>query len=128
MSKSIRELLKKNKQFTVNGSIWIECNGELFFGPGPVELLEIINETGSINQAEKQPAMVYFHPWEIDPQQPQIAASRRSTLRHYTNLSTTEMKIIQLLRDFRFTTITGACHQLRSYNSGDRPGAMVASA
>ena len=65
MSKSIRELLKKNKQFTVNGSIWIECNGERFFGPGPVELLELINETGSINQAAKQMEMSYKKAWQI---------------------------------------------------------------
>ena len=65
MSKSIRELFKKNKRFTVNGSIWIECNGERFFGPGPVELLELINETGSINRAAKQMEMSYKKAWEI---------------------------------------------------------------
>ena len=65
MSKSIRELLKKNKQFTVNGSIWIECNGERFFGPGPVELLELINDTGSINRAAKKMEMSYKKAWEI---------------------------------------------------------------
>src|SRR6185295_5898049 len=65
MSKSIRETLKKNKKFTVNGSIWIECNGERFFGPGPVELLELINNTGSINKAAKQMKMSYKKAWEI---------------------------------------------------------------
>lgn len=65
MSKSIRGLLKKNKQFTVNGSIWIECNGERFFGPGPLELLGLINDTGSINQAAKQMEMSYKKAWEI---------------------------------------------------------------
>ena len=65
MSKSIRELLKKNKHFTVKGSIWIECNGERFFGPGPVELLELINDKGSINQAAKQMKMSYKKAWEI---------------------------------------------------------------
>jgi molybdate transport system regulatory protein len=65
MSKSIRGILKKNKNFTVNGSIWIECNGERFFGPGPVELLELINDTGSISQATKQMEMSYKKAWEI---------------------------------------------------------------
>ena len=65
MSKSIRGILKKNKNFTVNGSIWIECNGKRFFGPGPVELLERIHETGSINQAAKQMQMSYKKAWEI---------------------------------------------------------------
>ena len=65
MSKSVRGILKKNKNFTVNGSIWIECNGKRFFGPGPVELLERIHETGSINQAAKQMEMSYKKAWEI---------------------------------------------------------------
>jgi molybdate transport system regulatory protein len=65
MSKSIKGILKKNKSFAVNGSIWIECNGDRFFGPGPVELLERISETGSINQAAKQMQMSYKKAWEI---------------------------------------------------------------
>lgn len=65
MSKSPKGLFKKNKVFTVKGSIWIDCDGEKFFGPGPVELLERINETGSINQAAKQMQMSYKKAWEI---------------------------------------------------------------
>jgi molybdate transport system regulatory protein len=65
MSKSIRGILKKNKNVVVKGSIWIECNGERFFGPGPAELLERINKTGSINQAAKQMQMSYKKAWEI---------------------------------------------------------------
>ena len=60
-----------------------------------------------INQEEKQPAMVYFHPWEIDPGQPRVAVPLRSRLRHYTNLRVMERKIERLLRDFRFTTLSG---------------------
>ena len=65
MSNSIRELLKKNKKFTVNGSIWIECDGERFFGPGPAELLDLINSTGSINKAAKKMEMSYKKAWRI---------------------------------------------------------------
>jgi molybdate transport system regulatory protein len=65
MTRSIRGILKKNKSFTVNGSLWIECNGKKFFGPGPVELLERIHETGSISQAAKQMEMSYKKAWEI---------------------------------------------------------------
>ena len=37
--------------------------------------------------AEGQPAMFYFHPWEIDPGQPRVAdAPLRSKLRHYSRL------------------------------------------
>jgi len=65
MSKSIRAALKRNKKFTVNGSIWIACDGERFFGPGPVELLELIDDTGSISKAARQMQMSYKKAWEI---------------------------------------------------------------
>ena len=65
MAKSPKSILKKNKTFSVKGSLWIECDGERFFGPGPVELLERINDTGSINQAAKQMQMSYKKAWEI---------------------------------------------------------------
>lgn len=53
-----------------------------------------------LNEIERQPAMVYLHPWEIDPDQPRIAASLRSRVRHYQNLQSTEVKCRQLLDDF----------------------------
>lgn len=65
MTKSIRSVLDKNSCFAVNGSIWIECNGERFFGPGPVELLERISDSGSISQAAKQMNMSYKKAWEM---------------------------------------------------------------
>ena len=55
-----------------------------------------------LNKREKQPAIVYFHPWEIDPEQPRIRASWRSRLRHYTALSRMESKLQHLLSDFSF--------------------------
>ena len=53
-----------------------------------------------INQIEQQPAMVYLHPWEIDPGQPRISSSWKSRFRHYQNLESTESKCRQLLKDF----------------------------
>ena len=50
---------------TVNGSLWLESGGGRFFGPGPVELLEYIELTGSINQAAKKMSMSYKKAWEI---------------------------------------------------------------
>ncbi len=68
-----------------------------------------------INEVEQQPAMVYFHPWEIDPDQPVIQAGIRSTLRHYTNLKSMVGKIERLLKDFEFTTVSDACMQHQAY-------------
>jgi molybdate transport system regulatory protein len=64
MKKQIKNILNKGK-FTVNGSLWIEGDGTRFFGPGPVELLQLIQETGSINQAARKMGMSYKKAWEI---------------------------------------------------------------
>jgi polysaccharide deacetylase family protein (PEP-CTERM system associated) len=79
-----------------------------------------------INEVHRQPAMVYFHPWEIDPEQPGIRAGRRSILRHYTNLSTMEGKIERLLHDFEFTTLSEACTLHAAYQSGNVARALAA--
>jgi molybdate transport system regulatory protein len=57
--------LSKKSNYKVTGSLWIECDGERFFGPGRVELLERIEETGSINKAAKQMGMSYKKAWEM---------------------------------------------------------------
>ncbi len=54
-----------------------------------------------VNRHEGHPAIFYFHPWEIDPDQPRIAnAGWKSRLRHYTNLAGMEADLDRLLRDF----------------------------
>jgi molybdate transport system regulatory protein len=60
-----KSFLRKKSNYKVTGSLWIECNGERFFGPGRVELLERIEETGSINKAAKQMNMSYKKAWEM---------------------------------------------------------------
>jgi len=65
-----------------------------------------------INEREGQPAMVYFHPWEIDPHQPRISGPLKSRLRHYTNLSGMQRKIERLIQDFRFSTVSDALSPL----------------
>lgn len=59
----------------------------------------------SINSQEKQPVVVYFHPWEIDPMQPRIRAGFKSRFRHYLNLPRMELKIRYLLNNLRFSTV-----------------------
>ncbi len=70
-----------------------------------------------INEKEGQPFMVYFHPWELDKDQPRVKTGVRSSIRHYTNLSTMEFKLKRLLRDFRFTTLSRVCRNLDSFTS-----------
>jgi polysaccharide deacetylase family protein (PEP-CTERM system associated) len=60
----------------------------------------------SINRREQQPAVLYFHPWEIDPGQPRIGhAGVKSRFRHYLNLDKTEGKLAYLYRNLRFGTM-----------------------
>ncbi|MEF8722888.1 MAG: XrtA system polysaccharide deacetylase [Candidatus Accumulibacter delftensis] len=54
-----------------------------------------------VNQRDQQPAIFYFHPWEIDAEQPRIAGiSTKTRFRHYVNLQYTEARIRRLLGDF----------------------------
>lgn len=55
---------------------------------------------------EQQPYSFYFHPWEIDPEQPRVTgASVKSRLRHYLNLSRMEAKVVRLLEDYQWDTM-----------------------
>lgn len=55
---------------------------------------------GRVNGSEARPAIFYFHPWEIDPDQPRVAkAPLKSRLRHYSKLSEMEAKLLRLLKE-----------------------------
>ena len=54
-----------------------------------------------VNHVDHQPAIFYFHPWEIDPDQPRVPGiDARTRFRHYVNLHRTERRLRQLLFDF----------------------------
>ena len=54
-----------------------------------------------VNRRDGRPAVFYFHPWEIDPDQPRVpGAPLRSRLRHYTNLERMASKLRDLVREF----------------------------
>lgn len=59
-----------------------------------------------LNRVENRPAVFYIHPWEVDPDQPRIKSSRLSEFRHYRNLGETQGRLIQLLKDFQFGSIS----------------------
>jgi polysaccharide deacetylase family protein (PEP-CTERM system associated) len=50
----------------------------------------------------EQRLVVYFHPWEIDPEQPRIQAKLRSRVRHYTNLNRMQARLERLLHTYSF--------------------------
>lgn len=56
-----------------------------------------------VNRIDQRPAIFYFHPWEIDPEQPRVpGTSLKTRFRHYVNLDKTEGRLDRLLGDFRW--------------------------
>jgi len=78
-------------------------------GGGYLRLLPYAVTRWAVNRLnrEGQAAIVYLHPWEIDPDQPRVAAATMKTrFRHYVNLHRTEARLGRLLGDFRWDTMS----------------------
>ena len=74
-------------------------------GGGFFRLLPYVYSRWAVRQvnAEARPGIIYFHPWEIDPDQPRVAnAPLKSKLRHYTRLEAMAGKLRRLIADFRW--------------------------
>ncbi len=72
-----------------------QATGGGFFRLLPAALTDL-----AVHQVNRdgQPAMFYFHPWEIDPDQPRVAnAPLRSRMRHYSRLGAMAGKLRGLL-------------------------------
>src|SRR5262245_359321 len=55
-----------------------------------------------VNRREGRGLMFYFHPWELDPDQPRPRMPWSHSFRHYVNLSREEGKLRRLLQEFTF--------------------------
>jgi polysaccharide deacetylase family protein (PEP-CTERM system associated) len=56
-----------------------------------------------VNEQDRESAIFYFHPWEIDAGQPRVAGiDRKTRFRHYVNIPRMESKLGTLLADFRW--------------------------
>jgi polysaccharide deacetylase family protein (PEP-CTERM system associated) len=67
----------------------------------------IRNSIKRINQ-EGRPAIIYLHPWELDPDLPRIKIGLFKALRHYGNLGLTEERLCRLLEEFSFGPLSEA--------------------
>ena len=72
----------------------------------------------SINRRDMQAFIFYLHPWEIDPAQPRLAASRLSQYRHDPNLEKCERRLRRLLGAFPFGTAKDSLVQLGLLSTG----------
>ncbi|KGJ95963.1 XrtA system polysaccharide deacetylase [Thalassotalea sp. ND16A] len=79
-------------------------------GGGYFRLLPLWLSLASINaflKRENMPYVFYFHPWEIDPEQPRFASAPiKSKFRHYSNLAKMENKLINLLSQHRWRSLS----------------------
>ena len=56
-----------------------------------------------VNARDGQSGVFYFHPWEIDTDQPRVAGiSLKTRFRHYVNIGRMENRLKCLLNDFRW--------------------------
>lgn len=56
-----------------------------------------------VNMIDLQPAIFYFHPWEIDPDQPrQTGINFKTHFRHYLNLGRMEKRLNALTQHFEW--------------------------
>lgn len=75
-----------------------------FSGGGYMRLLPVPVIRWGIRACHRRggPAVVYLHPWELDPGQPRLPAPPLDRFRHYLNLRGTEAKFRALLEGFRW--------------------------
>ncbi|NMG33066.1 DUF3473 domain-containing protein [Azoarcus sp. TTM-91] len=58
-------------------------------------------QIAKVNEDDRRPAIFYFHPWEVDPEQPRVPeATAKTRFRHYVNLDRTAERLRRLLADF----------------------------
>lgn len=86
------------------GAINLPAGGGGYFRLFPYKLSRSLIR--SVNRSDRQSAVFYFHPWELDPGQPRVAgASLKTRFRHYVNLHRTEPRLRKLLGDFKWGRI-----------------------
>ncbi len=58
-------MVTSNRMIKIRFRCWIDIDGEKFFGPGPAQLLVLIDQEGSIAKAAKKMDMSYKKAWDI---------------------------------------------------------------
>jgi polysaccharide deacetylase family protein (PEP-CTERM system associated) len=85
-------------------------------GGGYLRFLPLSYTDWAFRQIEsiQQRVVVYFHPWELDPDQPRIRTKLRSRFRHYSNLDGMHARVTHLLETYSFVPfrdVVGAKNQ-----------------
>jgi polysaccharide deacetylase family protein (PEP-CTERM system associated) len=75
-------------------------------GGGYLRLLPNVYTRLGLKQVQQEglPAVIYIHPWEVDPEQPRLPVRFTTRLRHYSNLSRTFERLRALLQQGNYTS------------------------
>lgn len=83
------------------GGLRLPCGGGGYFRLFPYRYSRWA--LARVNQGENESTVFYFHPWELDPDQPvQQGLSVKTRVRHYLNLDRMEARLLTLSRDFNW--------------------------
>ncbi|HEX5068206.1 MAG TPA: XrtA system polysaccharide deacetylase [Myxococcota bacterium] len=74
---------------------------------------------------ERQPSVLYLHPWEIDHEQPRLSSSWRVRVNHYHNLHRTLDRVRALLQRYAFQPVSRVLDHLADV--GRLPAREIAS-
>lgn len=64
--------------------------------------------------AQSRPAMIYLHPWELDPKHPWVRFRWKAMATHYFNLHATAPRLRRLLKLHTFTTMSAVIAGVRA--------------
>jgi polysaccharide deacetylase family protein (PEP-CTERM system associated) len=79
----------------------LPCSGGGYFRLMPYAVFK--SAIRRFNRVDANSAIFYFHPWEVDPDQPRVdGASAKARFRHYLNLDRMESRLRSLLADFQW--------------------------
>jgi polysaccharide deacetylase family protein (PEP-CTERM system associated) len=96
------ELLELPLATTLIGGLRLPAAGGGYLRQLPFRLMtEAFSQWGELGVS----AVLYTHPWEIDPDQPRIPCSFLTRIRHYRNLGRTLPRLAALLDKFKFTSV-----------------------
>jgi hypothetical protein len=84
------------------GGLNLPAGGGAYFRIFPYGLL-----SGALRSAERRtmPGTFYIHPWEIDPDQPELDVPRKDGWKHYAGLKQAPARLRRLLAEFKFKAI-----------------------
>ena len=77
----------------------LPCSGGGYFRLLPYAMSRLMLRR--VNASDREAGVFYFHPWELDVDQPRIAGlSAKTRFRHYVNIGRMQSRLNQLLADF----------------------------